>query len=52
MKTIGYDDVISIEHEDALMSIQEGVEKAVSFLQNILIREQAGACLLYTSRCV
>ena len=42
LKTIGYDDVISIEHEDALMSIQEGVEKAVSFLQNILIREQAG----------
>jgi len=42
LKAKGYDGVISIEHEDALMSVQEGFEKAVAFLKNILIREQAG----------
>lgn len=42
LRTVGYDGVISIEHEDALMSIKEGVEKAVSFLNNIVIREQSG----------
>ncbi len=38
----GYDGVISIEHEDSLMSVQEGFEKAVAFLRGIIIREQAG----------
>ena len=31
LKTVGYDGVISIEHEDALMSPKEGLEKAISF---------------------
>lgn len=39
LKTVGYDKVVSIEHEDALMSINEGVEKAVAFLKNIIIEE-------------
>ena len=39
----GYDGVISIEHEDAYMSVQEGFEKAVAYLKSVLIREQAGA---------
>jgi sugar phosphate isomerase/epimerase len=38
----GYDGVISIEHEDALMSVQEGFEKAVMYLRNILIEEKPG----------
>ena len=38
----GYDGVISIEHEDSLMSPQEGFEKAVQFLSSVLIREPAG----------
>jgi len=38
----GYDGVISIEHEDSYMSLQEGFEKAVAFLRNIIIREPAG----------
>ncbi|MEW6249717.1 MAG: sugar phosphate isomerase/epimerase [Planctomycetota bacterium] len=42
LRAKGYDGVISIEHEDSLMSVQEGFEKAVAFLKNILIREQAG----------
>lgn len=40
LRTYGYDYVISIEHEDPLMSIEEGFGRAVANLQSILIREQ------------
>jgi len=40
LRVIGYDGAISIEHEDALMSINEGLEKAVSFLQSLIIEEK------------
>lgn len=40
LKAIGYDGTISIEHEDALMSVKEGAEKAIEFLKKIIIREQ------------
>ena len=43
LRTKGYDGVISIEHEDSLMSVQEGFEKAVAYLRSVLIREQASA---------
>jgi len=43
LRTKGYDGVISIEHEDSLMSVSEGFEKAVHYLRGILIREQAGS---------
>lgn len=43
LKAVGYDGVISIEHEDALMSSEEGLEKAIKFLKNVLIYENAGA---------
>ena len=39
LQTIGYDGVISIEHEDGLMSIDEGLKKAVEFLQEVVIFE-------------
>ncbi|MCK4340754.1 MAG: sugar phosphate isomerase/epimerase [Phycisphaerae bacterium] len=39
----GYNGVISIEHEDSLMSVREGFEKAVAYLRSILIKEKAGA---------
>lgn len=42
LKVVGYDDSISIEHEDSLMSPMEGLGKAVKFLQNIIITEKAG----------
>ncbi|HZT81813.1 MAG TPA: sugar phosphate isomerase/epimerase [Gemmataceae bacterium] len=35
----GYDGVLSIEHEDSYMSVQEGLEKAVSYLRGVLVRE-------------
>ncbi|OWR28749.1 xylose isomerase [Saccharibacillus sp. O23] len=37
-----YDYVVSIEHEDGLMSVDEGFGKAVRNLQQILIEEPAG----------
>ena len=42
LKLTGYDGAISIEHEDGLMSSKEGLEKAVAFLKNTLIYENAG----------
>ena len=41
LKLTGYDGAISIEHEDALMSPTEGLEKAIAFLKDILIYENA-----------
>ena len=37
LKAVGYEGVISIEHEDPLMSPKEGLEKAVSFLKDVII---------------
>lgn len=40
LRLTGYDYVMSIEHEDPLASIDEGLEKAVSFLKDVLLMEQ------------
>ena len=40
LRLYGYDHVVSIEHEDALMSINEGFMRAVRNLEAILINEQ------------
>ena len=37
LRLTGYDKVMSIEHEDSLMSIDEGLTKAVDFLKPILM---------------
>jgi sugar phosphate isomerase/epimerase len=37
----GYDHVLSIEHEDALMSVEEGLERAATFLAEAIIVEPA-----------
>lgn len=42
LRLVGYDYVVSIEHEDGLMSVEEGFSKAVSNLQPILIKEPLG----------
>ncbi|MCM8817199.1 MAG: sugar phosphate isomerase/epimerase [Candidatus Omnitrophica bacterium] len=39
LRLVGYDGVLSIEHEDSLMSIDEGLKKAIAFLKGILISE-------------
>jgi sugar phosphate isomerase/epimerase len=40
LRVVGYDGVISIEHEDLLMSAGEGLGKAVKFLDGVLLREK------------
>ncbi len=40
LRLCGYDKVLSIEHEDSVMSIDEGLRKAVSFLKDIVIYEE------------
>ncbi|WP_017726476.1 sugar phosphate isomerase/epimerase family protein [Halalkalibacterium ligniniphilum] len=42
LKAIGFDDVVSIEHEDMLASIDEGLKQAISMLQNVMLKEQPG----------
>jgi sugar phosphate isomerase/epimerase len=39
LRVAGYDGVLSIEHEDALASVDEGLGKAVDVLQRVLLRE-------------
>lgn len=43
LRMYGYDNVLSIEHEDSLMSPEEGLTKAANFLNEIIIREQPAA---------
>ena len=43
LRTVGYDHVLSIEHEDSLMSSMEGLTKAVEFLRPIVIKDRPGA---------
>lgn len=37
---VGYDGALSIEHEDSLMSRNEGLTKAIDFLHSVLIKEK------------
>ena len=41
LRLVGYDYVISIEHEDALASIHEGLSSAIATLSRVVLREPA-----------
>lgn len=43
LRLAGYDYAISIEHEDSLMTPNEGLEKAISFLKDVMMFEDKGA---------
>lgn len=43
LRMFGYDSVLSIEHEDSLLSAEEGLSRAASFLNGIVVRQPAGA---------
>jgi sugar phosphate isomerase/epimerase len=43
LRMFGYDTVLSIEHEDSLLSAEEGLTRAASFLHQIVPREKPGA---------
>lgn len=40
LRTYAYDHVVSIEHEDPLMSVDEGFSRAVTNLKTVLIKDQ------------
>lgn len=42
LRMTGYDHVLSIEHEDSLLSPGEGLAKAVAFLKDVVVRQKAG----------
>lgn len=42
LRLAGYDDVVSIEHEDSLMSVGEGLGKAIAFLKDVMMFEDRG----------
>jgi len=39
LRMVGYDGVLSIEHEDGLASVEEGLSKAVDVLRAVVLRE-------------
>jgi sugar phosphate isomerase/epimerase len=39
LRTVGYDYVMSIEHEDGLLSLDEGLNKAVQFLDALMFAD-------------
>ena len=43
LRMFGYDDVLSIEHEDSLLAAEEGLSKAAEFLNGIVLRERPAA---------
>ena len=43
LRMFGYDNVLSIEHEDSLMSPEEGLSSAAQFLNGIVIKEKPSA---------
>ncbi|MBN1808887.1 MAG: sugar phosphate isomerase/epimerase [Planctomycetes bacterium] len=42
LRTVGYDGTLSIEHEDSLMSGEEGLRKAIQILDKVVIKEKVG----------
>jgi len=43
LRMFGYDYTLSIEHEDSLMSPEEGLSRAAEFLNGLVIKQKAGA---------
>jgi len=43
LRMFGYDYVLSIEHEDSLLSAEEGLTKAAGFLNGIVMKQAPGA---------
>ena len=43
LRMFGYDNVLSIEHEDSLLSPEEGLTRAAQFLNEIVIKQKPGA---------
>jgi sugar phosphate isomerase/epimerase len=42
LRLVGYDHVLSIEHEDSVLAPAEGLRKAIAFLKEVIVSEPAG----------
>ncbi len=42
LRLVGYDFVLSMEHEDSLMSLREGLQKGVAFLNDLVLVDDRG----------
>ena len=42
LRMAGYDGVLSVEHEDSLMTSREGLEKGIRFVQGLILNEAKG----------
>ena len=42
LRLVGYDYVLSMEHEDSLMSLREGLEKGVGALRELVLTDERG----------
>ena len=42
LRKVGYEGPVSIEHEDALMSGEEGLSKAIRMMQDVIMEEEPG----------
>lgn len=47
LRLVGYDDVLSIEHEDGLMTPEEGLQKAIAFLKQVLMFENQNSDMFW-----
>ena len=43
LRSVGYDEIVSIEHEDSYMSVEEGLDKAVANLKQVMIFQPASS---------
>jgi sugar phosphate isomerase/epimerase len=50
LRLVGYDDAVSIEHEDALIDPLEGLEKAVAILRSVIPRKPAASLWFESGR--
>ena len=41
MRSVGYEDIVSIDYEDSYVSIEEGLDKAVEYLKQVMMFEPA-----------
>lgn len=39
LRSSGYDEIVSIEHEDSYMSVEEGLDKAIANLRQVMMFE-------------
>ncbi len=42
LQEVGYEGAVSIEHEDGLMSGEEGLKKAITFMKQVIISDKPG----------